>query len=244
MTRRGPAAHARIVNLDHSDSVTSLKFYRELLVPNFHPDEMFAEDTFMAAQSSEVVRTVLAWDDESNLVGGLTGHWYPACRVFLVDYLVVRPESRGRGTGSALLHHGSEQWSRELSPILILGEVEDPRHYRDRGFGNPSSRFRFYGRLGARVLQLPYFQPALGPSGSRVHGLLLMVFFAQSDAYAGSATITGEPLNCFIEQYVTECEGRLQEEDAELKKLLNPCRIPDGVPLLPVGALPNTLVQD
>jgi GNAT superfamily N-acetyltransferase len=245
--RHEPAVHICSLDKDHlglaATSTTLLRFYREILVPNFRPDEMFAEDMFMTAQFSEAVRTILAWDDKIGLVGGLTGHWYPTCRVFLVDYLVVRPEFRGRGIGSALLRHGSKQWSCELSPVLILGEVEDPRQYSDTGFGNPSLRFRFYGRLGARVLQLPYFQPALGPSGSRVRGLLLMVFSAQPDAYTGSTTIAGEPLDCFIRQYVTECEGCLEKEDAELQRLLTPCRITDGVPLLPVGALSNAHLE-
>jgi GNAT superfamily N-acetyltransferase len=226
-------------DLSSTTSATLLRFYREILVPNFRPDEMFAEDMFMTAQSSEAVRTILAWDNKNNLVGGLTGHWYSVCRVFLVDYLVVHPEFRDRGIGSTLLRHGSERWSRELAPVLILGEVEDPRRYSDTGFGDPSLRFRFYCRLGARVLQLPYFQPALGPSGSRVRGLLLMVFLAQPDAYTGFTTIAGEPLDCFIRQYVTEYEGCLEKEDTELQRLLTPCRITDGVPLLPVGALPD-----
>lgn len=242
MIGREPAARISSVekgDLDPEASTTLLDFYRRILVPNFRPDEMFAEDMFITAQSSEAVRTVLAWDDKNNLVGGLTGHWYPACRVFLVDYLVVDPEYRSRGIGGALLRYGLEKWSRELCPMLILGEVEDPRRYNDTGFGNPSLRFRFYGRLGARVLRLPYFQPALGSSGSRVRGLLLMVFLAQSDAYTGSTTIAGEPLNCFIQQYVTDCEGFQKKEDAELQKLLTLCRIADGVQLLPVGALPD-----
>lgn len=199
---------------------------------------MFDEDAFLAAQRTEVVRTVLAWDDENDLVGGLTGRWYPTCRVVLLDYLAVRPEFRGSGVGGALLRHGLGRWSQELSPILMLGEVEDPRQYQDIGFGNPRLRFRFYGRLGARVLGLPYFQPALGSSGSRVHGLLLMVFMARSDAYLGPAAVDGRPLECFFRQYVTECEGRLRDDDAELELLLSRCGATEGVPLLPVGTLP------
>lgn len=199
---------------------------------------MVSEGAFLAAQRSDVLRTVLAWDDEDNLVGGLAGEWYPTCRIFLLDYLAVSPDFRGGGVGSALLRHGFERWSKELSPILILGEVEDPRQFHDTDFGDPQRRFRLYGRLGARVLRLPYFQPALGPSGFRVHGLLLMVFVARSDAYTGPASVAGKPLECFIRQYVTECEGQLRDDDAELDRLLSACGHTDGVPLLPVGALP------
>ncbi len=216
-----------------------MKFYREILVSNFRADQMLSKEAFLAAQRSGVLRTVLAWDDEGDLVGGLTGEWYPACQVFLLDYLAVSPGFRGDGVGSALLQHGYRRWSQELSPILILGEVEDPRTFHDTEFGDPPRRFRLYGRLGARVLGLPYFQPALGPSGFRVHGLLLMVFVAGSAAYSGPASVAGKPLACFIRAYVTECEGQLREDDAELGRLLSACDQAGGVPLLPTGALPG-----
>lgn len=238
MTKRENAARIRLVDVHDSDSATLLKFHREILGSNFHADQMVSEEALLAAQRSDVLRTVLAWDDKGDLVGGLTGEWYPACRIFLLDYLAVSPDFRGGGVGSALLRHGLERWSREFSPIMILGEVEDPRSFHDTEFGDPQLRFRLYGRLGARVLRLPYFQPALGPRGSRVPGLLLMVFVARPDAYSGPASVAGMPLDCFIRQYVTECEGPLREDDAELDRLLSACRGAEGVPLLPVGALP------
>lgn len=242
MTKSEPAAHIRLGEADKTDSATLLRFYREVLVPHFRVDQMFAEDVFLAAQRSEALRTVLAWDDEDNLIGGITGHWYSTCQVFLLDYLAVRTEFRGGGAGGALLRYALDRWSQELSPILMVGEVEDPRQYHDVGFGNPQLRFRFYSRLGARALQLPYFQPALTSSGSRVHGLMLMVFLARPEAYAGSETVAvaGQPLECFIRQYVTECEGQLREDDPERELLLAACGTTDGVPLLPVGALPAT----
>jgi hypothetical protein len=73
----------------------------------------------------------------------------------------------------------------------------------------------------------------------RVRGLLLMVFVATADAYASPTTITGQLLDCFLRQYVLECERHLPDNDTELQLLLSCCRPTHGVPLLPVGAPPS-----
>ncbi|MGH3912003.1 MAG: GNAT family N-acetyltransferase [Pseudonocardiaceae bacterium] len=239
MTRHSPPADINFVDAEKLDSTALVKFHREILSPNFHPDQLVTEEVFVAGQQAERSRALLAWDDKNNLVGGLTGHYYSACRVYLLGYLAVSPNFRRGGVGSALLHYGLQRWSQELSPLLMLGEVEDPREHRDTEFGDPWRRFLFYRRFSAQVLQLPYFQPALGPSGSRVRKLLLMVFLAGPDAYTGPTTVAGRPLDCFIHEYVVESEGRLADDDVELEMLLTRCGHDDGVPLLPVGALPH-----
>jgi hypothetical protein len=48
-------------------------------------------------------------------------------------------------------------------------EVEDPRYAQSNpALGDPQARVRFYERLGARALPVPYFQPAFGLAGQRV----------------------------------------------------------------------------
>jgi GNAT superfamily N-acetyltransferase len=221
------------------DDKTLVRLYRELLVPNFCSDQLATEEAFVVDQRSEGSRTILAWDSKGDLVGGLTGHYYATRGVYLLGYLAVSPLFRGKGIGSALLSYGLDRWSQELAPTLMLGEVEDPRQHNNTRFGDPQRRFNLYRRFGARALQLPYFQPALRTGGARVRGLLLMVFAARADAYASPTTITGQLLDCFLRQYVLECEGHLPENDAALRLLLSCCRPTHGVPLLPLGALPS-----
>lgn len=217
------------------------ELYRNILAPNFEPDQLVGEEEFITGQNSADARTALAIDPDDALRGGLSGQWYPSCRVLLLGYLAVSAPFRGAGVGESLLRFGIDRWSRELSPLLILGEVEDPRHHQVSEFGDPRQRFRFYHRFDAKALQLPYFQPALGPSGSRVPGFLLMVFGASPDAYVGAATIDGEPLDRFLRHYLVECEGRVPDPgaDPDADRLLAACRAPGGVPLLPVGRLPG-----
>jgi hypothetical protein len=214
------------------------EFYRNILFPNFEPDQLMGEEEFLATQSSAGARTVLAVDPDGTLRGGLSGQWYPSCRILLLGYLAVGSRFRGGGVGASLLRFGIERWSRELSPLLMVGEVEDPRHHEVNEFGDPQRRFRFYRRFDAKALQLPYFQPALGPAGSRVPGFLLMVFMASPEAYAGAGAIDGAPLEEFLRQYLDECEGQIQDADPDVQRLLAACRAPGGVPLLPAGHLP------
>lgn len=207
-----------------------------ILSPNFEPAQLVSEAEFIEGQASADGRAAFALDSDGTLVGGLTGEWYPSCRILLLGYLAVAREFRGAGVGAALLRFGIERWSRELSPLLVLGEVEDPRRHEANEFGDPQQRFRFYRRFDAKALQLPYFQPALGPAGSRVPGFLLMVFRASPEAHTAPVAIDGKLLERFLREYLVECEGSIRQADPEAQRLLDACR--GGVPLLPVGRLP------
>jgi GNAT superfamily N-acetyltransferase len=114
------------------DRKALVRLYRELLVPNFCSDQLATEEAFVADQRSEGSRTILAWDSKGDLVGGLTGHYYATCRVYLLGYLAVSHRFRGKGIGSALLGYGLDRWSQKLAPTLILGELTgvglDRRH--------------------------------------------------------------------------------------------------------------------
>ena len=83
-----------------------------------------------------------------------------------------------------MLRAAKDAWTEELSPRLIVAEVEDPRKFTgSAAFGDPAARVRFY-EAARRALPLPYLQPALGPDTARVPGLLLMVL-GGTDAAAG-----------------------------------------------------------
>lgn len=195
---------------------------------------------FVAGLRSPHGLGVLAWTDEDRLAGGMSAHHYPTCRVLLLNYLAVDPTVRGKGIGSTLVRHAQQVWFPALSPLLLLGEVEDPRKHEDIGFGAPWPRFRLYGRFGARVLDLPYLQPALRPGCDRVRDLVLMAFATTPSAYSGPDRVDGGPIGCCLREYFASCEqdragGR---PDTELATLLAACDNPSGVALLAVGDLP------
>ena len=82
------------------------------------------------------------------------------------------------------------EYSRERRALVTLAEVDDPRrHTTEALIGDPRARLAFYGRLGARVLDLPFFQPRLVADGPRAHGMLLLTLDVHSDALEGGALL-------------------------------------------------------
>lgn len=210
------------------------EFYRELLQPAFRADELVSLERFLASVLAPdgTGRGIVATDDGGELLGGLFVEWYPRCRVVLGSYVVVRPDRRGQGVGRELLTGALDDLGHRLRPLLVLGEVEDPRRWTDATYGDAVARLRLYASLGARIVDVPYLQPALGDDGSRVLDLLLMAF-PPSDV-AGRPRLTGEQAEaaaCFVEAYFAASEGSLSD-DPELGQLLTALRAPEGVPLL------------
>jgi hypothetical protein len=144
------------------------------------------------------------------------------------------PTLIGFASGMGLM---ADIWGRELSPSLFIMEVEDPRYaQRNPALGDPQARVRFYERLGARALPVPYFQPALGLAGQRVPHMMLMVS-GGAGAPAGTQHVNGRIVEGFLTDYLEECEGSLRLDDTNAQALPIACR-PGGLPLVRVSELP------
>lgn len=92
----------------------------------------------------------------------------------LLTYFATRGDRRGRGLGSSLFQAMLTAVRTQTRTPLLVAEVERPdRHTGSEEFGDPGARLRFYGRHGARALDLPYFQPPIGDEAP-VHGMLLL----------------------------------------------------------------------
>lgn len=210
-------------------------FYRSVMVPSFAADELESEEELMNGLRSGRSRVLTAADEDGTVLGGAVGECFPRSGVVLLAYLAVRPGGRGSGAGSVLLRAARDAWTAELSPRLIVLEVEDPRDFAgSESFGDPVARVRFYERHGARALPIPYLQPALGPDTARVPGLMLMVMGGS----AAAATVEGKLVSDFLTEYFEEFEGPAVPGDAELELLLAACARPGGLPLLTIDELP------
>jgi hypothetical protein len=183
--------------------------------------------------------TLIARAAEGTIVGGAVGDWFAGSQVMLFSYLAVRHGFRGSGIGTQLISAARSTWMEELAPLLIVGEVEDPRYHQDAGFGNPLNRAALYERIGHRSLPIPYFQPALRPGASRVPHLLLMVSGGTA-VLPGTERVDGAIVERFISEYFTLCEGPPRDDDREYHAMLEHCRQPDGLPLLLVENLPRS----
>jgi GNAT superfamily N-acetyltransferase len=224
-----------VVTVDELDAGNAHEvgdFYRRVLAPHFRSDELETSENIASGLKSGGTRALVARTAQGAIVGGAVGDVFPRSGILLLSYIAVVAEARRTGIGGLLMEAVTDVWGRQLSPSLFVMEVEDPRHYQDdAAFGDPEARVRFYERLGARALPIPYFQPALGPAGHRVPHLMLMVF-GGADAPPGTQRVDGRVVEVFLTEYLDTCEGPVDPDDTEAQLMLSACRRPDGLPLL------------
>jgi GNAT superfamily N-acetyltransferase len=224
------------LNPDSDSAVTD--FYEHVLAPHFRAAELVSSDEFSASLKNGGTRALLARTGEGVIAGGAVGDWFSRSRVLLLSYLAVPAEGRGMGTGTLLMKALTDLWGTQLNPSLFVMEVEDPRHYdSDGSLGDPEARVRFYERLGARAVPVPYFQPALRPGRPRVRHLVLMVF-GGAEAPPGTRRLDGSTLELFLTEYLESSEGPVRADDTEAQRMLAACRDPGGLPLLRIRDLP------
>lgn len=191
-----------IVDVADLDSRAFAELYRRVLAPSFTEDELIDEETLRSYYLSGVPEffgcvTVLGAEP---IAVALAEH-HPASGLSLLNYLAVDPGIRQGGHGGRLLRHSVARWVEAVHPVAILAEVEDPRCHAASAHGDPAARLRFYERLGATLLPLPYFQPALGPGLNRIPDMLLI------NLHATPAGIPGDALRQFLDDYVAAGEG-------------------------------------
>jgi predicted N-acetyltransferase YhbS len=226
-----------ISKLDFNDGPAVADFYRIVLQPNFSADELETQDGIVAGLREGRTFALVARSTEGEIVGGAVGDWFAQSQVMLFSYVAVPDKLRGSGIGGQLLAAAQRTWTEDLAPLLIVGEVEDPRFFTDAGFGDPVKRVALYESNGVRSLPLPYLQPALRPDAGRVPHLLLMVF--GGTAYRPqTGRVDGAIVERFLQEYFELCEGPPRADDPEYSALLEPCRRPGGLPLLFVKDLP------
>jgi GNAT superfamily N-acetyltransferase len=230
-----------VEELDADDADGIAEFYNQILLPHFSADELEPIENFTAGLKYGATSALVAKTAGGAIAGGAVGDLFQRSNVLLLSYLAVPPAGRGAGVGGTLMKAVTGVWGSRHRPALLVMEVEDPCHHAaDAAHGDPVARIRFYERLGARTLPLPYFQPALGPGGHRVPHMVLMVFGGTA-APPGTQRVDGEVVEHFLTQYLEDCEGPLRPDDTAAQRLLAACRHPGGLPLLRVDELPAWL---
>lgn len=210
----------RLFNEREIEDMQAASLYDNVLAPSFPHSELVTRAEFLDAitDPDSDMCVFLALDAAGEVVGGIVGEWFAECRVLLVSYVAVAPRLRGGGIGGLLITESLSRWGSRFEPLLIVGEVEDPRVHPATEYGDPAARLRLYDRLGALILPVPYFQPAIHEDADRVRGLLLMVFAAaasyRSDGHVDASVVRG-----FLEQNLLVCEGHISADDEEVHAL-------------------------
>ncbi len=232
MAGSGDRPAVSVGELDADDDAGVADFYAHILLPHFRAEELVSKENFAAELKSGGSRALVAHTATGVIAGGAVAEVFPRSGVVLLSYIAVPPRGRGLGTGSVLMRAATAIWGAAWRPRLMVMEVEDPGHFgNDETFGDPYARVRFYERLGARILPVPYFQPALGAGRDRVRHLMLMVF-GGTEVPRGTSRIDGQLVESFLTEYLEACEGQVRSDDEEAQRLLAACRRPGGLPLL------------
>jgi hypothetical protein len=230
-----------VFDLAHRPDATSLldRLYREILVPSFRRDELDPYEMMASSLTEDAPTTDIAaaWKDPGEILGAIVGDWFPRDRVYLLSYLAVRAGQRSGGAGTSLMQQ-LPIWSRARGALVTLAEVDDPRqHVADPSIGDPLARLSFYRRFGAQLLDLPYFQPRLTAKGQRAHGMLLLAFDVDPDAFVDGPDLAlrGDIVEGFLRRYFADAEGWDEtKDDPDLARLLDRASSAAGVRLLPV----------
>ena len=215
--------------------------YRQLLRPSFDSNELDSLETLvdgLAEDDSSGTWGLCAVDGETPL-GCVLGYPYARSQVLLIGYVTVRPGLRNRGIGGLLMDQVEQRWYEKDDVVLVLAEVEDPRHHAATPDIDPKRRTAFYGRRGAQVIVGPYFQPRLDQEGKeRVHNLFLTVLGGNSEAIAPENSVRSAVVADFLLEYFRESgEGSdwPRAGDEEGTRLLAWYRAREMVPLHPMA---------
>ncbi len=202
------------------------ELYRNVLEPSFSVDELETLESMLSRLGAEDESTLLAAvavDRAGDVVAGLLGELYPDAEVLLLGYVAVRPDVRSRGVGSQLILEVVPRWCARAAVRLALGEVHDPRFWPHARDEDAVGRLRLYGRLGGRLLDVPFVQPALDADRQRVRGFLLLVSYVDPTVAIerdGRTYIPADVVSDFIQSYFATVEDAEPPYDPELAALV------------------------
>jgi GNAT superfamily N-acetyltransferase len=229
MTAQVSAFHE--LDVDYDDMLAQ-RFYREVLLASFGSDELDDFDRFrrgLLAGAEVPTLATVAVGGGSEILGGIVGEIYASAETLLLAYLAVRPDIRARGIGTALVRHAVPRWRKRPDVHLAVAEVHDPRRWLGSGDA-AEERLRFFEQVGARVLGVPFIQPALEPGRARVPGFLLLVF----DADVG-CEVSASRVARFVLNYYAVAEGAEPPFDPQLAELLALVEQRPKIPVYPIA---------
>lgn len=217
------------------------RIHAEILEPSFPDTELVTVADFVAGSTTGAFDVLAARTlDDGAVLGVIVGERHGAG--VLVDWLAVAPTTRGGGVGRALLTAGVERWLADGGALLVLGEVERPDLFAAHPqYGDPARRLAFYERLGAAVLDMPYYQPPIRDGAPRLRGLMLTVLAAADRRPAPRLLDAAETLT--VRDVLEATMGAVSPGDEETARVFAAVEHPDGLRLLPLAEYRRTPIS-
>ena len=227
----------RDLDVDRDDALVD-RLYQDVLAVSFSSDELDEADVFAEGMREGGTLASVALGEDGSVLGGVVAEVFADESVLLLAYLAVRPDLRGRGIGTRLMEHVGPRWYVRTDVELAVAEVHDPRPWSNVDGEDPAGRLRLYDRMGARVLGVPFVQPALGPGRARVPGFLLLAFHVDPSVELtddGGSAISSGLVSRFVRRYYEETEGTPDPSDSQLNELMRRIEERPTIPLLPIA---------
>lgn len=248
----GPLLPAFYADYDRSfvlpNEKEELKGFADCLALNFGPD--YARLAEIYGPYREVV--LLAGDSEDVSVGGANFIVAPnRGRLCMnLNYLFVLPEQRRKGYLASMVHAVREAAHKYFpghpqEPLIFI-EQNDPLRMSAREYAEDTEhtgldqldRIAIWAKLGARILDFPYVQPALSEAQLPDSNLVLSVLGATENSL--DACVLRDHLERFFAISVLKGQGMESSPEAQqqLAELSENCRQSRSIALLdPTGAL-------
>ncbi|HEV7557380.1 MAG TPA: GNAT family N-acetyltransferase, partial [Kofleriaceae bacterium] len=144
----------------------------------------------------------LALDGDA-IAGGIAFELYPRSRCGLITYMVIAPSARRIGLGKRLQGEAVAALFGD-GAVAVFGEINDPRITTIEGAEAAWTRLERNQRWGARVLDIRYIQPALGPGLVRDRELVMI---ALAGATPLQADMPGAIVRAFVDELYAVTEG-------------------------------------
>ena len=121
--------------------------------------------------------------NQNELYGGIIGDWYKDSETIHLTYIVVKSDARGKNTGKSLIIDGVTEIRKiiEEKYKVSLGNVFfESNNPEETNAANdsivPLTRLKIFASLGAKWIDIPYVQPSLDNTKSKVKNLFLFTF--------------------------------------------------------------------
>ncbi len=116
---------------------------------------------------------------ESEVIAGMVADWYRESNCIHLTYLFVHPKYRNKGIAKNLLGKVTNSIIDQIfnkygiKILAIFLEANNPSQTQNDSF-NPDLRLKIFKKIGIRIIDIPYVQPALDRNKIRVKNLYLL----------------------------------------------------------------------
>jgi GNAT superfamily N-acetyltransferase len=167
-----------------------------VLAPSFVFDELEPYEEFDTKLEDGTTTLLVGVDDAGAIVAAAVFVNIRAASAVVLRQMATREDVRGTGLGTELYRAFIATLEESEQPSLVLAEVQHPDHHEAHPrHGDPLSRLRFYDRFDARIIDVPYYKPALAPGLKPVYGLLLLALYVRPDLINPARTYLDPPEN-------------------------------------------------